>query len=80
VGVSIMDVEESFDTEHLLLTERKCRVCGEIKDLITDFYKIRKKRYDLISSYSYECKFCTVKRISGNIVHATFPLWKEVKI
>lgn len=59
-----MNVEESFDTEHLLLTERKCRVCGEVKDLMNDFYKIRKKRYDLISSYAYECKSCTVKRIT----------------
>lgn len=62
----MMDVEESFATEHLLLTERKCRSCGEVKDLMDSFYKIRKNRYDLLSSYSYECKSCTIKRIQDN--------------
>lgn len=61
-----MDIEESFATEHLLLSERKCRSCGEIKDLMDSFYKTRKKRYDLISSYSYECKSCTISRIQGS--------------
>lgn len=61
-----MDVEDSFSLEHLFLTERKCRVCGEVKDLIGEFYKTRKYRYDLSSSYSYECKSCTVKRIKEN--------------
>lgn len=71
-----MDVEESFATEHLLLTERKCRVCKEIKDLTTDFYKTR-KRHDLLSSYSYECKDCTIKRIvTSRITTAVLDKWE----
>lgn len=62
-SIGKMDVEESFEIEHLLLTERKCRSCREVKDLTTDFYKTRKKRHDLRSSYSYECKECTIKRV-----------------
>ena len=43
--------------------ERKCRVCGEIKDLIDGYYLTRKGRGDIPSAYSYECKICTIKRI-----------------
>jgi hypothetical protein len=57
-----MDLGDQFETEHLYLTERICRVCGETKDLIDGFYKIRRNKYNL-SSYSYECKHCTIKRI-----------------
>lgn len=58
-----MDIEEQFELEHLFLTERRCRICGEIKDLIDGFYLTRKSRGDIPSSYSYECKVCTIKRI-----------------
>jgi hypothetical protein len=64
VGLSIMDIDDQFELEHLFLTERKCRVCGEIKDLIDGFYLTRKGRGDIPSAYSYECKICTIKRIS----------------
>ena len=57
-----MDLDDQFDLGHLFLKERKCRVCGETKNLIDGFYLTRKKR-ELLSSYSYECKVCTVKRI-----------------
>ncbi len=57
-----MDFEEEFELEHLLWKERKCRSCGEVKDLLTDFYRTRKGRSTL-SAYSYECKDCTVKRV-----------------
>lgn len=57
-----MDFEEEFELEHLLWKERKCRSCGEVKDLLTDFYRTRKNRSTL-SAYSYECKDCTVKRV-----------------
>jgi hypothetical protein len=57
-----MDLNDQFETEHLYLTERICRICGETKDLIDGFYKIRRNKYNL-SSYSYECKHCTIKRI-----------------
>jgi hypothetical protein len=60
-----MDIEDQFELEHLFLTERKCRVCGEIKDLIDGFYLTRKGRGDIPSAYSYECKICTIKRITN---------------
>ena len=58
-----MDLEEEFESEHLLFHERKCRVCGETKNLIGDFYRTRKDRGAVPSSWSYECKDCTIKRI-----------------
>ena len=61
-----MDLDDQFDLEHILLKERKCRVCGEIKDLIDGYYLTRKGRGDIPSAYSYECKICTVKRILKN--------------
>jgi hypothetical protein len=59
-----MDISDQFELEHLFLTERKCRVCKEIKDLIDGFYLTRKGRGDISSAYSYECKVCTIKRIT----------------
>ena len=61
-----MDLDDQFDLEHILLKESKCRVCGEIKDLIDGYYLTRKGRGDIPSAYSYECKICTVKRIVKN--------------
>lgn len=58
-----MDIEDQFSLEHLLFKERKCRVCGITKDLMTDYYIIRKSKKYLPSSYSYECKDCTIKRV-----------------
>ncbi len=61
-----MDLDDQFELEHLFLTERKCRVCGNVKDLIDGFYLTRKGRGDIPSAYSYECKLCTIMRIKGN--------------
>ena len=61
-----MDIEEEFSLDHLIFKERTCRSCGETKDLMTDYYVIRKNKKYLSSSYSYECKQCTVKRIKEN--------------
>ena len=58
-----MDIEDEFSLEHLLFKERKCRICGVTKDLMTDFYVIRKAKKYLPSSYSYECKDCTIERV-----------------
>lgn len=58
-----MDLDGQIRLGHLLLNDRKCRVCGEIKNLIDGFYRTRKDRGTVPSSYSYECKECTVKRI-----------------
>ena len=57
-----MEFDEQIELEHLLFTERKCRVCGVVKTLMDDFYVTRKNRSTL-SSYSYECKECTKIRV-----------------
>jgi hypothetical protein len=71
-----MDLEDSFQIEHLYLSERKCRVCGETKNLIDGFYRIRKNKYQQ-SAYSYECKSCTVIRITANrMANKVFGKWE----
>ena len=57
-----MDLDKQIKLGHLLLNDRKCRVCGETKNLIEGFYRTRKDRGAVASSYSYECKECTIKR------------------
>ena len=63
-----MDFTEEFDRQiklnHLLLNDRRCRSCGIVKNLVDDFYRTRKSRGPVASSYSYECKECTIKRVS----------------
>ena len=58
-----MELDKQIQLGHLLLEERVCRVCKERKNLLNGFYRIR-KNMNLLSSYSYECKECTVKRIT----------------
>ena len=58
-----MELDKQIRLGHLLLVDRKCRVCGEMKNLIDGFYQTRKDRGPVASSYSYECKDCTIKRI-----------------
>lgn len=58
-----MDLDRQIKLGHLLLADRKCRICGEMKNLIDGFYRTRKDRGPVASSYSYECKECTIKRI-----------------
>jgi uncharacterized protein YlaI len=58
-----MEIGKQIKLGHLLLTDRKCRVCERIKNLTDDFYRTRKDRGPVSSSYSYECKECTIKRI-----------------
>ena len=72
-----MDLNNQIKLSHLLLTDRRCRVCGEVKNLIEGFYRTRKDRGPVASSYSYECKECTVKRISvSRIVTKVFDKWE----
>jgi hypothetical protein len=66
VGILLMDLEDQINLEHILLFDRECRICGEIKNLIDDFYLTRKGRGALPSAYSYECKECTKKRVLSN--------------
>jgi len=65
-----MDLDSQIKLGHLLLNDRKCRVCGDVKNLIDSFYRTRKDRGAVPSSYSYECKECTIKRIVASRVAA----------
>ena len=58
------DLDGQIKLGHLLLSDRKCRTCGQTKNLIESFYRTRKDRGAVASSYSYECKDCTIKRVS----------------
>ena len=59
-----MEIDAQIKLGHLLLADRRCRVCGEEKNLVDEFYRTRKDRGPVASSYSYECKECTIKRVS----------------
>ena len=52
-----MEFDDQLKLGHLLLNDRKCRVCGKEKNLIEGFYRTRKGRG------TTECKVCTIKRI-----------------
>ena len=39
-----MDIDDQVGLENLLFFDRRCRVCGEVKGLLTDFYLTRKNR------------------------------------
>ena len=71
---------DQIELEHLLFSERKCRVCGKVKNLVDDFYLTRKYKRTLPSAYSYECKICTVQRITKrrkvkSIIEDIYPDW-----
>jgi len=59
-----MSLDEEFGLEHLLFQQRTCRSCGIKKSLMDDFYLTRKNRATFSSAYSYECKECTILRVS----------------
>ena len=46
-----------------------------MKNLIDGFYLTRKNRGTLPSSYSYECKVCTIQRIVKNRKERPFCDW-----
>ena len=72
-----MDFDERVELEHLLFFDRKCRVCGQVKNLIEDYYLTRKDRKTLPSAYSYECKECTIKRVVvGRMTTKIFDRWE----
>ena len=60
-----MEIDNQIRLGHLLLSDRKCRSCGEEKNLIDGFYRTRKNRGPVASSYSYECKECTKIRVKS---------------
>jgi predicted nucleic acid-binding Zn ribbon protein len=72
-----MDLDGQIKLGHLLLYDRRCRTCGEVKNLIEGFYRTRKNRGAVPSSYSYECKECTIKRvIVGRITTSVLDKWE----
>ena len=71
-----MDFDEQFNLGHLLLDIRKCRVCGQEKNLVDGFYRTRKDRGPVASSYSYECKECCVKRVKDN-KSQKYKIWEK---
>ena len=75
-----MEFDTQIELEHLLFSERKCRVCCKVKNLIEDFYLTRKHKGTTPSAYSYECKNCTVQRITKRtktspITQDSYPDW-----
>ena len=75
-----MEFDAQIELEHLLFSERKCRVCGKVKNLVEDFYLTRKHKGTTPSAYSYECKNCTVQRITKrrktrSITQEFYPDW-----
>ena len=72
-----MDLDGQIKLGHLLLQDRKCRTCGEIKNLVESFYRTRKDKGSVPSSYSYECKDCTKKRIIvSRMTNRVFDKWE----
>jgi hypothetical protein len=72
-----MEIDKQIRLGHLLLVDRKCRVCGEMKNLIDEFYRTRKDRGPVASSYSYECKECAIKRIvASRMVSKVLDKWE----
>jgi predicted SprT family Zn-dependent metalloprotease len=61
-----MDLDDQLELEHILFFDRKCRICGKVKNLMDDFYLTRKDRKVFSSAYSYECKDCTKNRVIRN--------------
>ena len=45
-----MELDNQIKLGHLLLSDRRCRVCGETKNLIDGFYLTRKDRGTLASA------------------------------
>ena len=71
-----MDLDGQIKLGHLLLQDRKCRVCGEIKNLVEEYYRTRKDRGPVASSYSYECKECTIRRVANKMVNKVLDKWE----
>ena len=69
------DLDENQSLGHLLLSDRQCRTCRQTKNLVDGFYRTRKDRGPVESSYSYECKKCTIERVK-NKKRATSERWQ----
>ena len=51
-----MDLDDQISLGHFLLNDRTCKVCGETKNLVEGFYRTRKDKGSVASSYAYEVK------------------------
>tara|TARA_R110001606_G_scaffold138932_1_gene277322 strand:+ start:926 stop:1141 length:216 start_codon:yes stop_codon:yes gene_type:complete len=71
----MMDLDGQIQLGHLLLQDRKCRTCGEVKNLVESYYRTRKDRGAVSSSYSYECKECTRMRVKKSSNLWEYPNW-----
>ena len=71
-----MEFDKQIKLGHLLLADRKCRVCGEVKNLVDGFYRTRKDRGPVASSFSYECRECTIKRVANKMANNVFDRWE----
>ena len=72
-----MELDKQIRLGHLLFTDRKCKICGETKNLVESFYRTRKDRGAVASSYSYECKECTKKRVVlSKMVNKVLDKWE----
>ena len=47
-----------------------------MKNLVDGFYRTRKDRGAVASSYSYECKDCTIKRVANKMTNRVFDKWE----
>ena len=74
-----MEFDKELELEHLLFVSRRCRKCLRTFDLIDGFYHTRKDRGPTPSAYAYECKECTVKRVSRRrkkkVKEGEYPDW-----
>ena len=74
-----MEFDKELELEHLLFVSRRCRKCLRTFDLIDGFYHTRKDRGHTPSAYAYECKECTVKRVSKRrkkkVKEGEYPDW-----
>jgi len=71
-----MDADDLFSLDELIFQERECRICGKTKSLMDDFYLTRKDRGSASSAYSYECKECTIKRITESRTIQRLGYWE----
>ena len=70
-----MDLDGQIQLGHLLLQDRRCRVCGEVKNLVDGFYRTIKDRGAVASSYAYECDDCCKKRVKKSSDKWEYPEW-----
>ena len=49
----LMDLDEQLELNHLFLTDRKCKSCGEVKNLVDGFYRTRKDRGGSVFIFLY---------------------------